>query len=288
MINYDLVLREYLEGEQREPDGLLHPSTHLDGNVRHAYLDVRKHPHLPMTLSNILRLKSGTWWHDFLDQALKGTPTMRELDLGLWLPYGWAGTCDCLLYEPSTRRWRLKDYKTTDNMAKKLEWGLPDTYRKQINAYWTAVNEMGLDVEYECDVVMIPIAGDTNHTHTFKVDVEHPWDTITEMMVIHGMATNGVNGEMPPIPDDLIHLRRNRQGVSIHRQNHMSRLHCPFPSDVCGCKVDDVKWKKLGDFTMVWGALMYTPLGGDRVPAHESTITEVVDLNRINERFSNG
>jgi hypothetical protein len=259
VIDLGALLRESLSEYRKESDGFLHPSTHLDGNLRHAWLDQRKYPHTPDSLGREARTTTGTWWHEYIAGVMraKGLPFMSEVNLRGWLPPGWSGTMDCLLYLPSDKLWLPWDYKTKDDLTKAQEWGLSLEYSKQLSAYGGAVQNMGLRVTDYGEVKYIPIAGDHSDIVSYTVNISDTLSVWDEMKRVSAAVAEGT--DIPPIPSDNIHYRKLQSGVvKVYWQHHMSRMWCSFQPDVCGCKVDDVKWHalceiKIGD--VITGAM---------------------------------
>jgi hypothetical protein len=260
VIDFTALIRGGLAANRRDPDLKLHPSTHLDGNLRHAWLDVHGFKRQVNEFANDARLQSGTWWHEYIQGLLYGQPAMHEVDLTPWLPRGWSGRADTLLYDPFTLSWHLFDYKTTDNVAKVADWGIKGTHAVQTASYAYGFTNMGLNVHHEAQVVYIPISG-VGEPLVCTVDVSQ--ESMRQAAITMNEVRDAVaqHTSQPDWPEDLLHYRRTLGGVTLHWQHHMSRGFCPFPLDVCGCKVDDLKWHKMGTFKWHnnWGVkeLMY-------------------------------
>ena len=247
MIDFTALIREGLAHNRRAPDLKLHPSTHLDGNLRHAWLDFHGFKRQANEFANDARLQSGTWWHEYIQGLLYGQPAMHEVDLTPWLPTGWSGRADTLLFDPSTQLWRLYDYKTTDNVKKVEEWGIKGTHAIQTASYAHGFTNMGLPFHEEAQVVYIPISG-VGEPLICTVDVSAA-EQRRAVSTMYGVRNSVLDYPEPPDwPEDLVHYRRTLGGVTVHWQHHMSRGFCPFPDEVCGCRVNDLKWHKMGTF----------------------------------------
>lgn len=255
-IDWEDLIRRVMEAEEREPDGKLHPSTHLDGSDRHAWLDIQRIPRQKKRFGNAARLYTGTMWHRDIMRQLQGAPAMFEVKLEPWLPEGWSGTGDIFLFVPELKRWHLTDLKSTDDVAKVETWGLKPTYRAQVASYADAASRMGLDMVDTADVVHFPIGGE-GEPRTLPVEVG-PLERAQARQTMVELRDRVLGyQDLPPAPPDLLHYRRTREGVTVHQQHHMSRGFCPFSPADCGCKVDSLKWWKVGTFKRRYGVLIY-------------------------------
>lgn len=277
MIDFTTLIRDGMEREEKVYDGLLHPSTHLDGSLRHAWLDLHGYPRLPKRFANQTRLDTGTYWHKRIMGWLQGAPAMFEVTLTPWLPEGWAGTFDILLYDAHQMDWHLKDLKTIEDIKKVETWGIKGTNAIQTQAYAGAIAKMGLRLNPVAEVVYIPIAGDGEPT-TFEVPVTPEAQEMARLTMLDVQQRVLAYTDLPPIPADLVHYRRTLEGVTVHGQSHMSRGFCPFHAEICGCKVESLKWTKLGTFRKVWGVIGFYGMDGEPGLAPEG-----VDMTRVEE-----
>lgn len=169
-----------LERDRRIPDGKLHPSTHLTGHLRHTQLDIAGAPKRINGFSNSMRLLAGTMFHEMIHDQMrrKGIPHLPEVKLDPWLPDGWAGTADCLMWDARHRAFALIDYKTIE--GKGIDWierlGVKEPHLWQLSAYLYACEDMGIPLlTDEGYILYIPIT-DGVGTKSFIVERVKPLD----------------------------------------------------------------------------------------------------------------
>ena len=156
------VISTMLEDDRRPPDGLLHPSMHLVGSLRHAQLDIAGAPKIPNPLVAQMRLMSGNFWHRAIHDELRrrGIPYIAEADITPWIPEGWAGKPDALVVRPMGRRatYALLDVKTQkgEGMRFLAEGGAKDEHIWQTSMYWHGARRMGLPMGPEIVVLYLP------------------------------------------------------------------------------------------------------------------------------------
>lgn len=141
-------------------DYQLHPSSHLTGNLRHAALDAAGAPKKTRPLIDQIVLETGTMWHDRFAEMLRrqGVPFMSEVNVTPWLPVGWAGTADAIIWNPEVKAFLLVDFKTTS--ARALTYverdGAKPEHVMQASAYWHACRGMGLPMLKKIAVLYWP------------------------------------------------------------------------------------------------------------------------------------
>ena len=104
LLPFDLaeLIHHELVRERRPNDFRLHASSHINGSLRHAQLEVAGAPRIMSPLLSEITLRTGTFWHDWIHDTLRrlGVPYMAEVSMNPWLPTGWAGTLDALVWHP--------------------------------------------------------------------------------------------------------------------------------------------------------------------------------------------
>lgn len=145
---------------QRGSDGLLHASSHLVSNLRHVLLSF--HPTIErggIEPVSVIRMQTGTLWHAEMEKWFKGLPCMLEVDLTPWMPEGWGGRADYILYDQVENGFRLYDLKTCK--GEHINWlkrdGAKEAHIWQTSLYWWACYEMGLPMVEEITVVYLPM-----------------------------------------------------------------------------------------------------------------------------------
>src|SRR3990172_241433 len=146
--------------ERRANDGLLHASSHLTGSLRHAQLDVAGAPKIGEDLVRNMALWIGSLIHEDLHRMLRktGVPYLAEVNMTPWLPPGWGGTCDALIWNPEMRGFVLVDLKTTKGEGMKFirRDGAKAEHIAQTSAYWWAARKMGIPLVKKIAVLYIP------------------------------------------------------------------------------------------------------------------------------------
>jgi hypothetical protein len=153
------VIHTELLRARRKPDGLLHPSSHLTGSLRHAQLDVAGAPREGPRLMEIT-LMTGTMWHEWIHDTLRrlGVPYMAEVNLTPWLPKGWGGTADGVVWNPElqgVRPGRLQDAEGR-GMRYIVRDGAKEDHRFQTSLYWHGLKKMGLPLAKKVGVFYLP------------------------------------------------------------------------------------------------------------------------------------
>lgn len=266
LLPFDLteVLHAELDSARRNPDGLLHPSTHLSNPLRHAQLDMAGAPMERRPLVDEVVLMTGTLWHDLIGGMLKrlGLPVMLEVNLTPWLPEGWAGTADLVVWNPEHKAWVLVDLKTAKGES--LSWivkkGAKDDHILQTSAYWHALKKMGLPLVKRVLVYYLP-KNDVRSggpVEPVLVDFE-PVDakTLTNLMKGRGKSVTKYlhslpERDTPPEPDDYdywltdeladpapreqrLYFNRTSGMHDLKLVPHWSAAYCPFPDELCPC-----------------------------------------------------
>jgi hypothetical protein len=160
LLSVDLagIMNEAIRGDR--DDGMLHPSTHFASPLRHAQLDMAGAPKRERPFADQFTLHIGTmvheWFHDELRK--RGVPYMAEVNLGPWLPKGWNGTADAVIWEPSLNAFVLADWKTTkgESLKFRIERGASEEHILQTSVYWHALKKMGIPLAKAIGVFYIP------------------------------------------------------------------------------------------------------------------------------------
>ena len=162
MLHFDLteLLEKQLADERRPPDGLLHPSGDLIGSLRHAQLRAAGAPTVASEIVSDVRLMTGTMWHSFFEATFRQArlPVMTEVRLDRWLPEGWTGTADWLMWSDEYRAFVLGDLKTIkgEGMTFVERDGIKDEHLWQLSAYWYAAEAMGIPLVKTFLVLYLP------------------------------------------------------------------------------------------------------------------------------------
>lgn len=278
LLPFDLteVLHEELDRMRRSPDGMLHPSTHLNTPLRHAQLDMAGAPQRRNPLVSEVTLMTGTMWHAWIGETLTrlGLPLMQEVNLTPWLPEGWAGTADLVVWNPALKAWVLVDIKTTKGES--IKWveakGAKDDHVLQTSAYWYALRKMGLPLVKKILVYYLPKNDTRGGDPVMPALID--FDPVPAKQLAGLMRGRGKSitkylsslevREEPPAPDDygywltdaLAPPAEREQRLSFSRTSgtyevklvpHWSAMFCPYPDELCPCSTGP-QTEKIGEF----------------------------------------
>lgn len=278
----EIIGAELAEG-RRENDGLLHASSHLIGSLRHAQLDVVGAPRVESEIVSNVRMWTGTMWHSFIMKTLvkAGIPFMQEVNLTPWMPKGWGGTADLLVWVPNGGKdgrggFVLRDIKTTKGEAIKfrMQDGPSEEHIWQVSSYYHAAVRMGLPMIRECGIYYLPM----NDTREKNDDVQPleltfeplSWSKIREQMEYRNRRAEeyvasfdryvGGRGvaerlegylrpELAPEQERVLksYYSRRDQKWELKLVPHWSAAFCPFPDELCACSDQGVT--KVGEWS---------------------------------------
>ena len=260
LLPFDLteIIEQELLGQRREPDGLLHASSHLVGSVRHAQLDVAGAPKAPEKLMSSVRMMTGTLWHQWLEDRLRklGIAAMMEVNLTPWLPEMWGGTADFVIWNPELRGFVLEDLKTTKGESMRyVKDGPKDEHRWQTSCYWHALKAMGIPMVKRTAVFYLPmndIRG--GGVEPLMLDFEPLpekvlYDVMAERSEKAAAYVASIDPEGPGNPgkfltDELVPVQEPNQVVRFDRklgvnslwlEPHWTSMFCAYPAELCDC-----------------------------------------------------
>lgn len=260
----EVIYEELLAG-RRENDGLLHPSGHLRGSLRHTQLDVAGAPKLPQALIREVPMWTGTMWHEYIQGRLKrlGVPCMQEVNLTPWLPPGWGGTADLFIWNPSLRAFVLVDLKTTKGDS--LKWIRKDGAKLehvwQVSSYWHAAKKAGWPLAKEALLYYLPMSDTRDQYESaepLEIEVSPiPLSELRPHMKTRQEAVQAYLDSLPfghevgvPLPlddyltDELAPVQEREQKLWFERRTGQWKLKlspnwstrfCAFPLEVCDC-----------------------------------------------------
>lgn len=282
MIEYDVpaLLRDHLRGENRPPDGLLHPSGDLIGSLRHSQLRAAGAPTIESDLTSDVRLMTGTMWHALFETLFRKKKKLvaTEVSLDRYLPEGWSGTADWIAWSDKYRAFDLGDLKTIkgEGMAYVNRDGIKLEHMWQLSAYWYALENMGLPLVKRFCVLYLPMnvpqASDPvePRMHEGKpLDRELVLGTMADRWKATKRYLAGLDyqraaamssspapkfsydtSDLAPVQDRVQALRWSKQsGVfDVKLIPHWSAAFCPFPDELCDCSTQGQT--KIGHYTL--------------------------------------
>lgn len=266
MIGLDLaeLISDALRSENRAPDGLLHPSGDLVGPLRHTQLRLAGAPYKENSIASAVRLKTGTFWHNWLGETLerKGVPVMREVRMNQHLPSGWGGTADFFFWNHEYGAFVLADLKTIKGEG--IKWidkdGMKDEHLWQLSAYYWAAVQSGMPIVDRLVVPYLPMNEDYKADEPLEISVQEavplPYEKVWGRMEerrqavdtylaeftktrTFGVETVGpefwINDKLAPPMERVQKLMKNKEKWDVVLVPHWSAMFCPFNDSLCPC-----------------------------------------------------
>ena len=263
------VIRDGLAAERRPRDPKLYCSGDLIGSLRHAQLKVAGAPRLESDFVSEIRLRTGTLWHDYIAELLvgRGATFMQEVRLSDWLPEGWGGRADHLIWDSEARCFDLWDVKTVKGEG--LAWvsdSVKDEHLWQGSAYWHALRVGQFPMRKTFNILYLPITdaghGDPIVQECKPLPKEKLWGVMESRWAATGAALdaltanyiNGqpvvdyVNDKLAPPMERIQKLYKNGDKYELKLVPHWSTRFCPFPDELCDCNTQGTT--KVGEWLM--------------------------------------
>lgn len=262
----EVIHHELIRG-RRPNDHKLHASSHLMGSLRHAQLDVAGAPKRTSELVSEITLMTGTLWHSWLHDTLRGlgVPYMAEVNLTPWMPEGWSGTADALIWHPDLKAFVLLEIKTTKGEALKFirRDGAKPEHVAQASIYWHAAKKMGIPLARQIGVLYLP-KNDTRSkdeliepllvdfpplpAKPLHAEMKARWGRVSEYVTSLG-GTPGqevpsvrpleawVTDALAPVQDRVqrIYWDKTFGLYEVKLVPHWSAAFCPYPIELCNC-----------------------------------------------------
>lgn len=215
-------------------------------------------------------------WHTDFESTFRGLPAMLEVKLGRWLPKGWDGTADWIVWSDEYRAFVLGDLKTIkpEGMAWIEKDGIKEEHRWQVSSYWYALRNMGLPLVKGYMVYYLPMSpligkdispllleGKLIDESIIIPHMEDRWNQT--QAYLSGILPNlksskGVPHESYYLREHLAPVQERHQVVrwnkamgvfDIKLEPHWSANYCPFPNELCDCSTQ--RSEKIGHY-MKW------------------------------------
>lgn len=275
MLPIDLtsLLHDGLREGRREDDGLLHCSSDLCGSLRHTQLRLAGGPTMESELLGDIRMHTGTMWHrDFEDMFRKANlAVMTEVNVTPWLPEGWGGIADWLIWNPKLNQFVLTDLKTTKGEGIRFikEQGAKKEHMWQASAYLMALKNGGFPMADRFVIYYLPM----NDTVDRNEEVEplamlcEPVDShllLSELeyrrertrVYLNSLPEGEVNiselvtSELEPTLDreQKVYWNSKMDVFDLKLTPHWLTRYCPFPLELCDCS--EQKAEKIGHYTL--------------------------------------
>lgn len=269
LLSVDLagILHEELTNERRPPDGLLHASSHLEGSLRHAQLDIAGAPRLPESFVRGMPLWMGTLIHEDIHRLLRkrGVSYLAEVDVTPWLPEGWGGRADAVIWNPNLAAFVLADFKTIKGEGMKYLDGPKTEHVSQTSIYWHALRKMGLPMAEKIAVLYLPKNDAKGVEGPVTLEFEPlEFGPLAARMRERKQAVDEYLTSVYYGDDDRAHLwltdaladvqplvqrifpDRASADLIVKQGPHWSAQFCPYDSILCNCS--EQKWETIGRY----------------------------------------
>jgi len=274
-MNIEEIITKALRPTERPYDGLLHASMDISDNLRHVMLRYVNAPTVQRHHLGLTKATTGTLWHQYLGDRLTelGILYSKEIPLRDYLPEGWSGTADFLLFgDPFGSV--LLDLKTTSERA--MPFIPKEEHVLQVSSYWAALrNVPGLELDHKFGIIYLPL--DTmqtrsNSSSNFEIKWIAPVENVWEVMEAryrlveeyhHEFAQTGdiLNKYLAPVQPRVQKLFKREAQYDLKFVPHWSSDYCPFPTDLCDCST--VRGEtKIGHYRQEDDAWVYVPRKG--------------------------
>ena len=267
----DIIFTE-LQRNRRPPDGMLHASSHITGALRHASWTRRTPPswrgnsirEMPVFIGNLI--------HEWLHNTLRGQglPYMAEVNVTPWLPPGWGGTADAVIWNYELGGFVLVDFKSQkgEGMYYIERDGPKKEHVAQVSAYYHALREMGLKMIPQVAVfylpkneprgnnIVVPVLAefepvDQAELWSGMMDRRELVDTYLDSLPEknpHLAPEDFVTEQLAPIPEREQRLYANKGAGTwdLKLVKPWYTAYCQYESALCGCH--DQSDNKIGEF----------------------------------------
>lgn len=236
-------------------------------------------PRKPRSIAEDITLKTGDMWHEWLTSQLTSTghPFMSEIRLSDWLPEGWGGRADWLIYHPDYKAWILGDIKTVtgDGMFWVNKDGAKENHMWQLSAYWHACVEMGLPMLRGFFVLYWPKGPASDKNTVVEASVQecdpYPAEKVLPRMEERWLLTKEYLGSViakgdkttkgfstedyltdalaPPIErEQKLVWDSVAKNFAVKLVPHWSTRFCPYEDELCDCSTQGTT--KIGHYDL--------------------------------------
>lgn len=275
----DELLEDWLIRPPYTPSGNMSVSSDILAPLRHVMLKVAGAPTKPESLLGLVRLETGTLWHRKFEDMMRRRriPVMLEVKLNDYLPAGWAGVADWIMWSDEYKAFVLGDLKTAK--PESFVWlrrdGMKEAHLWQLSAYWHALADMGIPLVKAILCMYLPLddsANDVNEPLMVEgkpLDRDLVWDTMTErskavqeyleaLEEIGSVPPTYVNEKLAPVQGRVQRFTWDSEKFQydVKLAPHWSANYCPYPDELCDCSTQSTN--KIGQY--VWSIETNAPV----------------------------
>jgi hypothetical protein len=257
-------------------------------------------------------------WHSWFERAIhdRKLPAMSEVRLDPWLPEGWSGTADWIVWDSEVNAWCLKDVKTIKGEG--IKWivkdGTKEEYHWQTSLYWHALAAWNFGpLLKEIEIFYLPMNAVVGETVEPVSTVVKPLDRDLVLGVANdrwaatkryldalypavpttantGEGPDYLNEHLAPVQERIQILRWVKDKVrwEVKLAGHWSTQYCPFPTELCDCREQGLTL--IGSYVFDADAgIRYEPRKGDEYKSIEPTVRpDDRDIEKKRKEFDHG
>jgi hypothetical protein len=255
--------------EEKRNTGMLHCSTHLTAPIRHTQLYKAGVPSADDSLASSIRMHTGTLWHAWFDDMLRssGNMVLAETDLTAYLPSGWTGRADYLIWNSHLDCFELYDLKTTKGESMPfIEYGgVKEEHMWQVSAYLMAAETAGIPVRTDrAYVYYLPMTepqGKSVEPILADFTPYTPYKVGERIEMVESHLYPGAPLVPWPEPEARLYKDSKNKRFNVSLMPHWSSKYCPY-GEACGCSFQ--RPQKIGHWALDKGKPVW--YGDDEPP----------------------
>lgn len=247
---------------------------------------------------------TGTMWHSYFEGLFNAArlPVMTEVKLDRWLPEGWSGTADWLIWNDDLKAFVLGDLKTIKGEGMKYVQyeGIKKEHLWQASAYWHALFNMGLPLVKGFFIYYLPQNVPPGEQVEPSLQEGMPLD---REIVVGAMEARWaqtklylsalgegsfINEYLAPEQErvQIVRWNKARSVWDVKLAPHWSAAYCPYPDELCSCRHQGTE--KIGEYVFVqdgeeldWANLEFQHRAGyDIEPTVEPDPKDVIKIRK--------
>lgn len=200
-------------------------------------------------------------WHRWFNRKFidQGMPVINEMRLTNWLPEGWSGIADWLVWDTDKRAFTLADLKTIKGEGLKWLRGKPkEEHVWQLSAYYHALKEAKFPLVREFMVIYLPMNDVPSEEISPKImnctplpkDVvwpimEEKWARAKEYLATVDKEQY-VTDKLAEPTGRIQRLFRSGTKYDLKLIPHWTSMFCPYDNSLCDCNTGGTN--KIGEY----------------------------------------
>lgn len=238
---------------KRTGDSILYCSSDITDSLRHIQLRAAGAPEKPPELASLIKMETGTLWHGRWEKILsrRGYIAAKEIRISDYLPKGWGGRLDWMIWSIARQAFSITDLKTVEGNS--IPWlelrGMKPAHKAQLSVYWHSLNGKvplldGVAIAY---MPISKINGESIDP-IWLVEDPIPKDVIipelerryeATMLYLDTLKEEGNESFINPALSDPIEreqkLFKNKNKYELKLVPSDAARWCRFPNEICDC-----------------------------------------------------